>query len=246
MNIKTKNNLIVKKIAYYSAIFCLIVFLQFDYVQMAYASGISSQEVVKLVNEAREKEDLKPLLQNSSLSSAAEQKAKDMIQNNYFAHISPSGVTPWYWIEKNNYDYRFAGENLAINFTDVNDQQEAWMKSESHRKNILNPKYTEIGVAVVRGIIDGHMTTITVQEFATPMDSTVKMGVAMGTSAQVLGAYQKSGDIDIKPSAWDGLKITYWAIALLGLGGLLIIESLRILQKRQKQEMVSLPVHFIH
>ena len=88
-----------------------------------------------------------------------------MIDNNYFAHVSPQKKSPWYWIEKNEYDYTYAGENLAINFTNSEDQQKAWMDSPLHKKNILNPNYDEIGVAVKRGVVEGKETTVVVQMF---------------------------------------------------------------------------------
>lgn len=131
------------------------------------ASIFDEQSVVNLVNKDRTERNIAPLAINEKLSRSAKDKAQDMISKNYFAHVSPEGITPWQWFEKNGYDYIFAGENLAINFTSAEDQQLAWMNSESHKKNILNEKYKEIGVAVVAGNINGKQTTITVQEFGT-------------------------------------------------------------------------------
>ena len=88
-----------------------------------------------------------------------------MIKNDYFAHTSPAGINPWFWYEKDGYDYKYAGENLAINFLKAEDQHKAWMASPTHRKNILNDKYQEIGVAVDAGKINGQMAIIAVQEF---------------------------------------------------------------------------------
>ena len=90
-----------------------------------------------------------------------------MIKNDYFAHTSPQGISPWYWYDKDNYDYKYAGENLAINFLKAEDQQKAWMDSPTHRKNIFNPNYQEIGVAVAAGEINNQTAIITVQEFGT-------------------------------------------------------------------------------
>jgi hypothetical protein len=106
---------------------------------------------------------------NEQLFQAASAKADDMLEKNYFAHTSPSGITPWFWFEKEDYDYKFAGENLAINFSTAEDQQKAWMESETHRKNILDPNYRQIGLAIKKGFINNKLTTITVQEFGTPM-----------------------------------------------------------------------------
>ena len=139
-------------------------FLAFS-IQSIKASSMTSAETVKLVNKARTSQNLPELAVNEKLVKAAEAKIDDMIKNDYFAHTSPAGITPWVWIEKVGYNYKFAGENLAINFSSAEDQQTAWMNSETHKKNILSPDYKEIGAAVKEGIINGKPTTITVQEF---------------------------------------------------------------------------------
>lgn len=129
------------------------------------ADDITAGTIIELVNEARKAANVEVLAKNSSLQQAAQAKAQDMIEHDYFAHVSPAGKSPWFWLENAGYDYRFAGENLAINYTDAKQQQQAWMESPLHRKNILNPDYQEIGVAVKRGMIDGHQTTVAVQMF---------------------------------------------------------------------------------
>lgn len=131
------------------------------------ASEITSGNIVRLVNEAREKEGVAILETSAVLGEIAREKAEDMLENDYFAHTSPKGITPWYWFGKNGYDYRYAGENLAINFQDAESEQSAWMGSPTHRKNILNADYREVGVAVVSGKIDGKPAIIAVQEFGT-------------------------------------------------------------------------------
>jgi hypothetical protein len=137
------------------------------------ASEITAKKVIQLVNAERQKRDLPSLLENETLSRVAEKKAKDMIDKDYFAHTSPEGKTPWHWFSKENYDYRYAGENLAINFVSAEKQMDAWMKSESHKKNILSENFSEIGVAVAAGKIDGKEAIVTVQEFGTPVSVSV-------------------------------------------------------------------------
>lgn len=92
-----------------------------------------------------------------------------MFRLGYFEHVSPEGRDPWYWFHEANYVYRYAGENLAIDFSDANALFAAWMESPTHRANILHPKYTEIGVAVVDGLFADTPTTLVVQHFGTPM-----------------------------------------------------------------------------
>lgn len=130
-----------------------------------FAGEINVESVLKLTNTARESWGLAGLVQNEKLMSAAEEKLNNMIENNYFAHTSPSGFAPWHWFEKAGYNYQYAGENLAINFLTAENQHKAWMESPTHRKNILNPNYREIGIAIGAGEIDGEMSIVTVQEF---------------------------------------------------------------------------------
>ena len=141
------------------------------FVSSAQASEINAENVVKYVNEARIKEGLVELQVSEKLTEVATAKVNDMVAHNYFAHTSPAGLTPWRWFELKGYDYKYAGENLAINFTTAEDQQIAWMKSPTHKKNILNVNYQEIGVAVAAGEVNGTLGIISVQEFGTLISS---------------------------------------------------------------------------
>lgn len=141
----------------------------FTFVLTAVASGLNPTDIIALANASRTKAGLTPLSENVTLATAAKNKANDMIKNDYFAHTSPKGVEPWYWIKDAGYQYKAAGENLAINYTDASEQHEAWMKSETHRANIMNTRYQEIGVAVVHGKIAGKDSTVTVEYFGAPL-----------------------------------------------------------------------------
>jgi hypothetical protein len=154
-----------KSIFLSSAIVFVMVFLLLS--NLAYASEITASKVIELVNQARGQEGVADLSENETLDEIANDKLGDMIKNNYFAHTSPKGVTPWSWYEKENYDYKYAGENLAINFMTAENQQKAWMNSPTHKKNIMNSQFLEIGVAVGAGEINNQMAIITVQEFGT-------------------------------------------------------------------------------
>lgn len=145
-------------------------------VPLVWASDITSDTVISLVNKARSTAKIAVLKKNDFLQKAAEKKAEDMIKNNYFAHISPQGKSPWDWIDESGYDYRYAGENLAINFTNAKDEQKAWMESELHKKNILSMDYEDTGVAVKQGMIDGQKTTVVVQMFGKQMEKAIATG----------------------------------------------------------------------
>jgi len=145
----------------------LALFFNFN-LSLIFASEISKSNIINLVNDSRVKNNLSILKESALLDAVAKDKVKDMIENNYFAHTSPSGKDPWYWFKKNGYQYASAGENLAINFENAEDQHREWMNSPTHRKNILNSKFSEIGVAVAKGKIDGEETIVVAQVFAAP------------------------------------------------------------------------------
>ena len=88
-----------------------------------------------------------------------------MAQKEYFSHTSPEGKTPWYWFRKNGYSYIYAGENLAIHFFDSKDLVQAWLDSPSHRANILNKNFSNIGVGISKGLYEGKETIFIVQLF---------------------------------------------------------------------------------
>jgi hypothetical protein len=91
-----------------------------------------------------------------------------MFKNNYWAHVSPTGTEPWDFILAEDYDYSYAGENLAKNFNSSKEVVTAWYNSPSHKENLLNKNYTEMGFAVVNGTLDGYKTTLVVQMFGKP------------------------------------------------------------------------------
>jgi uncharacterized protein YkwD len=132
-------------------------------------ADISEKVLINLTNEDRTSQGLVPLQENSKLSEAAYLKAKDMMDKGYFSHQSPEGVTPWYWIKKAGYDYKFAGENLAIGFLDSQEVFNAWMLSLPHQKNVLNPNYKEMGIAVLKGNFQGNETAVVVQLFGSSL-----------------------------------------------------------------------------
>lgn len=116
-------------------------------------------------NDQRRANNLPPLNLNSQLNTAAENKAADMFAKNYWAHVSPDGTTPWYFIKGSGYSYVYAGENLARGFTTAGEVVDAWMASPDHRENELSPNYQDVGFAVKTGKLLGEDTTLIVEEF---------------------------------------------------------------------------------
>ena len=130
-------------------------------------AAVVSAILVDLANGDRAASSIGTLTVNPVLVAAAQAKANDMATYGYFAHISPQGVDPWHWFEQAGYKFTYAGENLAVDFSDSGDVNTAWMNSPTHRENLLNPKYTEIGIATAQGMYKGRLTTFVVQEFGT-------------------------------------------------------------------------------
>jgi hypothetical protein len=135
---------------------------------LGFASNINPQIIVELTNKQRNQHGVSSVFLNERLNEAARQKAADMFNKNYWAHYAPDGTTPWSFFKNNNYNYIYAGENLARDFNDSDAVVKAWMASPTHKENILNPKYQDIGVAVVNGILNGEETTLVVQMFGAP------------------------------------------------------------------------------
>ena len=103
-------------------------------------------EVIRLVNEIRVENGLKPLTTNWELSRVARYKSEDMSAKKYFSHTSPTYGTPFQMIKAFGLTYRSAGENIAYGQRTPAAVVNAWMNSSGHRANILNPSYTQIGV----------------------------------------------------------------------------------------------------
>ena len=141
---------------------------------LGYSSEITAQKVLDMTNSERQRTGQPLLKYNAVLSRSATDKANDMFAQNYWAHNSPTGTTPWDFFKKEGYKYSIAGENLAKDFYDTDSLMKAWMNSPTHRANIVNPKYQEIGIGVVNGVLNGVKTTLVVQHFASPTSGVVQ------------------------------------------------------------------------
>lgn len=129
---------------------------------------ISNQVLLSTANEIRKESGVGELRINHNLTRAAQLKARDMIKNQYWAHISPSGVQPWSWVDESGYHYKSAGENLAKNFYSAAAITQAWYDSPAHRENLLNPKFIDVGFSTVEGVIHGEHVILTVALYGEP------------------------------------------------------------------------------
>lgn len=118
---------------------------------LAYATNMSSSGLLAATNNQREQNGVTGLQLNSSLSAAAQAKANDMVTRNYWSHNTPDGQQPWVFVENAGYKFQKAGENLAYGFTTSADTVTGWMNSATHRENLLDAAYSEVGFGFANG-----------------------------------------------------------------------------------------------
>ncbi len=159
-------------------------------------SFLTRAGVLEQTNIQRKNNGIAPLILNAKLNSAAAIRAKDMFDNQYFAHESPDGKNAEYAVSYVGYEYIMIGENLALgNFKDDQELVQAWMNSPGHRANLLNPKFQDIGISVLKGNYEGKSTWIAVQIFGRPASSCPQVDPSLKSK------------IDFNQSQLDSLKI---------------------------------------
>ena len=131
--------------------FVLIMLLALSPVAYAFGTVAATnpgyeQMVVQLVNIERQKAGLDPLYYDNKISDVARVKSKDMADLNYFDHYSPTYGMANNMLRRFGINYSFWGENIAMGQDTPEIVVSQWMNSPSHRKNILSPYYTFIGV----------------------------------------------------------------------------------------------------
>lgn len=148
----------------------------------SFLSAVLPGVLTSMTNDMRVINNANSLSVSPVLSEAARLKAEDMAQKGYFAHNTPEGYLPWYWLTKVGYNYAHAGENLAVNFYDSKDVVDAWMNSPTHRANIVKQTYTETGIGMAQGVYQGRSTIFVVQFFGTPAIASVSVPAATSSA----------------------------------------------------------------
>lgn len=151
---------------------------------LSYATNITAGDIFNLTNQERVANGLAPLRLDARLNQSAALKAGNMFAENYWAHVSPSGIDPWHWFQQAGYPYTYAGENLAKDFDTSAGTIQGWMNSAGHRANILNANYTDVGFAVQNGTLQGGQTTLVVAHYG----ATAPQAVAAATPAPAAAA----------------------------------------------------------
>jgi len=153
------------------ALFSLNLFIGNITLTKAFAL-FDGQAVISSHNSERLKLGLPALKENNLLDLSAEAKGEAMLKSNCWSHYCPNGESPWDFFKQVGYVYSYAGENLAEGFNDLPGVMVAWMNSKSHRENILNPNFTQIGVAILIGDYQNIKNNVlVVVHFGTPENS---------------------------------------------------------------------------
>jgi len=146
-----------------------------------YATDITPDGLFVETNQERADYGLPPLRLDAQLDDSASMKAANMFALDYWAHVSPTGIQPWYWFTKAGYNYSYAGENLAMNFDTTDGVMQGWMNSPGHKANILNVHYVDVGFAVENGTLVGQETTLVVAHYGSPATSPVVAAAPVST-----------------------------------------------------------------
>lgn len=191
---------------------------------LGYATNVSAQAVRADINESRAANGLNTLTTDDQLNQAASLKANDMFQTGYWSHNAPDGTQPWKWFEVAGYKYQNAGENLAKDFQSAKGLTSAWLGSETHRKNMLNPAFQNMGVAVVNGTLNNSETTLVVALFGTrqtdPALPSTENGSVLGTNVNY------NANLLANPAQIDALLNPISITTLLILLGVLAVALL--------------------
>ena len=107
-------------------------------------SSSMAVQVANLVNQERAKVGLAPVELRTDLTSAAQIRAQETVTS--FSHTRPNGTSFYTVLSEQQISYRGAGENIAWGQRTAEAVMTAWMNSEGHRANILNPSFQYIGV----------------------------------------------------------------------------------------------------
>jgi hypothetical protein len=138
---------------------------------LAYATEMSRSGLLAGTNSQRNANGQSTLVLNDKLNSSAQAKAEDMANRDYWSHNTPDGEEPWVFIDAQGYSYIKAGENLAYGFSDSNATIIGWMNSPSHKANLLDSAFSEVGFGYVNApnFVGTGNETIVVAHYAKPV-----------------------------------------------------------------------------
>lgn len=179
---------------------------------LGFATDISNAKLLNLTNKERAKSNLPELKYNLKLEEAAMKKAQNMFAQNYWSHYGPNGETPWQFVLQSGYQYEYAGENLAKNFLFSDGVVAAWMNSPTHRENILRKEYTDVGFAVLNGVLNGEETTLVVQMFAKPLYGSISGSPTQSSNTNNINKENESGEAVLNTKNANENKNNFYSV----------------------------------
>ncbi len=168
-----------KRAFLYSFIFLVIKLLLIGFIFFLPAEVFVEQDVLKikqdqlftLMNKLRLEKHVNLLTKNELLNQSAQMRAVDMRNNEYFDHLSPQGKDLSYFINQVGYNYKYAGENLAMGFLDMEELLKAWKNSPTHYANLVDTDFKELGLGSVIGYVDNQPVLFMVAHFGSRLNS---------------------------------------------------------------------------
>jgi len=165
-----------KRAIFYSAFFVIIKLMVFVTIMLIPAQAYllpdilmnQEKELIKMINDLRAQNNLPTLSVNNILEKSAQLKADDMAQNGYFSHDGPDGRDFQYFLRQAGYEYKLAGENLAMGFNSAQDVMDAWIKSPLHYQNLIDPDFIETGFGLSSGEYKKRETVFIANHFGQP------------------------------------------------------------------------------
>lgn len=155
------------------------------------SEGLGASSLLTATNSARQAQHEPQLAENTLLSRAAQAKANDMVQRNYWSHTTPDGKQPWSFIDKTGYKYQVVGENLAYGFSNSDEVIRGWLNSPSHRENLLSGDYRDVGFGIASSKDFNHSgpETVVVALYGEPghLAAGTQQGVLSKTNTKDLG-----------------------------------------------------------
>lgn len=212
---------------------------------LAYSTSRSPGSMLAETNLDRQINGEPPLKLSSELSRAAMTKASDMAKRNYWSHNTPEGTPPWSFVSATDYQYQKIGENLATGFYNEEEAVRGWMASPSHRENMLDPAYSEVGFgfsdASHYSAVGGGPATIFVAYYGKPAAATITLASKIlntsnaPSTANPLASHPSIATTPVQ-TAFSRSSYSSWApvglaVTLLGIFSGLIIKHLRLIRR---------------
>jgi hypothetical protein len=167
---------------------------------LGYATNITRSAIINLTNQERSERGIAAVKESALLNQSSTLKADHMFEHDYWAHYAPDGTSPWDFFEQVGYKYSWAGENLARGFSTSEGVVAGWMGSPSHRENMLNPNFTEIGIGIENGTLDGEQTTLVVEHLGN------SLGASTSTPAEPTNGNVSTGQPDQVSDKFDPVE----------------------------------------